>query len=79
MTGIPAILVPWPGATDDHQRDNIAWLTEVNAAVMLRDDESDGLGDEIDWLRADPLRTRPAVRGGIRQRRRCTAVAPWPV
>jgi len=61
VTGIPAILLPWPGATDDHQRDNIAWLTDVNAAVMLTDDQvsdpdhPDYLGSRIDWLRSDPL------------------------
>lgn len=55
VTGIPAILVPWPGATDDHQRHNVAWLTDVNAAVMLADDELDELGTRIDWLRSDPL------------------------
>jgi UDP-N-acetylglucosamine--N-acetylmuramyl-(pentapeptide) pyrophosphoryl-undecaprenol N-acetylglucosamine transferase len=53
-TGIPAILVPWSGATDDHQRDNIEWLTEVGGAVMLRDDRLDRLGGEIERLRADP-------------------------
>jgi UDP-N-acetylglucosamine:LPS N-acetylglucosamine transferase len=53
-TGIPAILVPWSGATDDHQRDNIAWLTDVNAAVMLADDEVGARGARIEWLRSDP-------------------------
>jgi UDP-N-acetylglucosamine--N-acetylmuramyl-(pentapeptide) pyrophosphoryl-undecaprenol N-acetylglucosamine transferase len=61
VTGIPAILLPWAGATDDHQRDNIAWLTDVNGAVMLTDDEVGDpehpgyLGTRIDWLRSDPL------------------------
>ncbi len=69
-TGIPSILVPWPGATDDHQRDNIEWLTEVGGAVMLRDDELDRLGGEIERLRADPAacaalvgRCAPSWRG----------------
>jgi UDP-N-acetylglucosamine--N-acetylmuramyl-(pentapeptide) pyrophosphoryl-undecaprenol N-acetylglucosamine transferase len=61
VTGVPAILVPWSGATDDHQRDNVAWLTEVNAAVMLTDDQVGDrddpgyLGTRIDWLRSDAL------------------------
>ncbi len=55
VTGIPAILVPWSGATDGHQRDNIAWLTDVNGAVMVTDDEIASLGTRIDWLRSDPL------------------------
>jgi UDP-N-acetylglucosamine--N-acetylmuramyl-(pentapeptide) pyrophosphoryl-undecaprenol N-acetylglucosamine transferase len=55
VTGIPAILVPWSGAADGHQRDNIAWLTDVNGAVMVADHEIGSLGSRIDWLRADPL------------------------
>ena len=55
VTGVPAILMPWPGAADDHQRDNVGWLTEVNAAVMVTDDDVATLADQIDWLRADPL------------------------
>lgn len=72
-TGIPSILVPWPGATDDHQRDNIEWLTEVGGAVMLRDDELARLGSEIERLRTDPaactaLSTAAAVRGEVHRR-----------
>ena len=72
-TGIPSILVPWPGATDDHQRDNIEWLTEVGGAVMLRDDQLDGLGDEIERLRADPdaraaLSNAASRRGDVHRR-----------
>lgn len=72
-TGIPAILVPWPGATDDHQRDNIEWLTEVGGAVMLRDKELDRLGGEIERLRADPdrraaLAAAAAHRGEVHRR-----------
>jgi len=37
-TGTPAVLVPWAGAADDHQRQNVHWLTEVDAAVAV--DES---------------------------------------
>ena len=55
VTGIPAILVPWSGATDDHQRANIAWLTDVNAAVMVPDDAVDDLATRIEWLRSDQL------------------------
>ena len=73
-TGIPAILVPWPGAADDHQRDNIEWLTEVGGAVMLRDDQLGGLGDEIERLRADrgardELSASAARRGAVHRQR----------
>ena len=72
-TGIPAILVPWPGATDDHQRDNIEWLTEVGGAVMLRDQDLQRLGGEIERLRADPdaraaLASAAARRGEVHRR-----------
>ena len=72
-TGIPSILVPWPGATDDHQRDNIEWLTEVGGAVMLRDDALNRLGDEIERLRADPdarvaLSSAASRRGEVHRR-----------
>jgi UDP-N-acetylglucosamine--N-acetylmuramyl-(pentapeptide) pyrophosphoryl-undecaprenol N-acetylglucosamine transferase len=72
-TGIPSILVPWPGATDDHQRDNIEWLTEVGGAVMLRDDQLDRLGGEIERLRADPdaraaLSSAASRRGDVHRR-----------
>ena len=38
VTGIPAILVPWSGAADDHQTENVRWLSDQDAAVMLRDE-----------------------------------------
>ena len=31
VTGIPAILIPWSGAADDHQTENVRWLSEVGA------------------------------------------------
>src|SRR5690606_1924343 len=35
VTGTPAILVPWAGSADDHQTDNVRWLSEVGGAVLL--------------------------------------------
>ena len=29
VTGIPSILIPWSGAADDHQTDNVRWLSDV--------------------------------------------------
>ncbi len=54
MTGVPAILVPWAGAADDHQVDNVHWLSEVGGAVLLTEAELGGLGTEIERLRSDP-------------------------
>lgn len=55
VTGIPAILVPWRGAADDHQRGNVEWLSGVGGAVLLTEaDVAAGrLGTEIDRLRRD--------------------------
>ncbi|MEM9746147.1 MAG: glycosyltransferase [Actinomycetota bacterium] len=57
VTGVPAILVPWAGASDDHQRDNVAWLSGDGAAVMLTEDrlaaDPTRLATEIERLRGD--------------------------
>lgn len=39
--GLPAVLVPLPGAPSDHQTRNAQTLEGAGAAVMLRDDECD--------------------------------------
>ncbi len=52
--GLPAVLVPYPHATADHQALNAKWLTDGDAAVMVRDEELDGetlrrlLGEMLD-------------------------------
>ncbi len=58
VTGIPAILVPWAGAADDHQTDNVQWLSETGGAVLLSESELSRLGDEIDRLRRDDTARR---------------------
>src|SRR5215213_9578852 len=37
--GLPAILVPYPHASADHQTANARWMAEAGAATILRDDE----------------------------------------
>ncbi|MCC7492574.1 MAG: UDP-N-acetylglucosamine--N-acetylmuramyl-(pentapeptide) pyrophosphoryl-undecaprenol N-acetylglucosamine transferase [Fimbriimonadaceae bacterium] len=37
--GIPAILSPFPGAADDHQRGNAAWMVDAGAATLVDDAE----------------------------------------
>jgi UDP-N-acetylglucosamine--N-acetylmuramyl-(pentapeptide) pyrophosphoryl-undecaprenol N-acetylglucosamine transferase len=55
VTGVPAILVPWSGASEDHQRANVEWLSEAGGAIMLGDGEIDRLGEVLDQLRADAV------------------------
>ncbi len=40
--GRPAILVPYPYATADHQSANAAWMQRAGAATILRDEELSG-------------------------------------
>lgn len=35
--GIAAVLVPWPGAADNHQELNARWLTDVGGAILASD------------------------------------------
>ncbi len=42
--GLPAILVPFPHATDDHQTGNAAYLADAGAAILLPQPE---LNDEV--------------------------------
>ncbi len=54
--GKAAILIPFPFASDDHQRKNAESLVTRKAAVMIlqKDLTPERLRKEIDWLRSDP-------------------------
>jgi UDP-N-acetylglucosamine--N-acetylmuramyl-(pentapeptide) pyrophosphoryl-undecaprenol N-acetylglucosamine transferase len=54
--GLPAVLIPYPHASADHQTTNARWMAERGAAVILRDDELGRLRAEVDALVADPER-----------------------
>jgi UDP-N-acetylglucosamine--N-acetylmuramyl-(pentapeptide) pyrophosphoryl-undecaprenol N-acetylglucosamine transferase len=56
----PALLIPFPGATDDHQRRNARVLADAGAAVMVEEHELSGdrLPDTIAALLADDARRR---------------------
>lgn len=54
VTGTPAVLVPWDGAADDHQRLNVQWLSQRGGAVLLAEAELGGLGETITELRLSP-------------------------
>jgi UDP-N-acetylglucosamine--N-acetylmuramyl-(pentapeptide) pyrophosphoryl-undecaprenol N-acetylglucosamine transferase len=51
VTGTPSILVPWPGAAENHQTENVRWLADQGGAVHLPEAELDALGSRIDELR----------------------------
>jgi UDP-N-acetylglucosamine--N-acetylmuramyl-(pentapeptide) pyrophosphoryl-undecaprenol N-acetylglucosamine transferase len=56
--GRPAILVPYPHATADHQSTNAAWMARAGAATVLADDElsADRLASEVSALLGDGKR-----------------------
>lgn len=56
--GLPAVLVPSPFVTADHQTANARHVVAAGGAVLVRDDELDGerLSAEVDALLADPSR-----------------------
>jgi UDP-N-acetylglucosamine--N-acetylmuramyl-(pentapeptide) pyrophosphoryl-undecaprenol N-acetylglucosamine transferase len=64
---LPAVLVPYPHATGDHQAGNARWMADGGAAVVVRDAELDGprLAREVGALLAAPERLR-AMRHAAR-------------
>jgi UDP-N-acetylglucosamine--N-acetylmuramyl-(pentapeptide) pyrophosphoryl-undecaprenol N-acetylglucosamine transferase len=58
--GLPAILVPYPHASADHQSANARWMADAGAAVVIPDAELSGarLGGEVAALLADRERLR---------------------
>ncbi|HXQ89034.1 MAG TPA: undecaprenyldiphospho-muramoylpentapeptide beta-N-acetylglucosaminyltransferase [Solirubrobacterales bacterium] len=57
-TGRPAILVPYPFATADHQTANAEWMRAGGAASVIADAELDaeGLRSEVDAILGNPAR-----------------------
>ncbi|HMD51916.1 MAG TPA: UDP-N-acetylglucosamine--N-acetylmuramyl-(pentapeptide) pyrophosphoryl-undecaprenol N-acetylglucosamine transferase [Solirubrobacteraceae bacterium] len=56
--GLPAVLVPYPHATADHQSANARWMSQAGAAVVIADGDltASRLGSEVAGLLADPSR-----------------------
>ena len=56
--GLPAVLVPYPHASADHQSTNARWMADAGAAVVVRDAEltPERLRSEVDAIALDPAR-----------------------
>jgi len=56
--GRPAVLIPYPHASADHQTANARWMAAAGAAIVIPDAELDGprLAREVGTLLADPGR-----------------------
>jgi UDP-N-acetylglucosamine--N-acetylmuramyl-(pentapeptide) pyrophosphoryl-undecaprenol N-acetylglucosamine transferase len=54
VTGRPAVLVPYPHASEDHQNANARAFAEAGAATVLADDKLDG--DALWWALDEVLR-----------------------
>ncbi len=75
--GLPAILVPLPGAPGDHQTANARHLADAGAAVLVPDDELSAarLVREVDGLLGDPGRLQSLAESASRVGRRDAAGA----
>ncbi len=77
VVGVPAVLVPLPGAPGDHQSANARVLEGVGAAVLLPDPSCDGdrLAQVLDALLGDPGRLESMGTAGRSKGRRDAADA----
>jgi UDP-N-acetylglucosamine--N-acetylmuramyl-(pentapeptide) pyrophosphoryl-undecaprenol N-acetylglucosamine transferase len=62
--GRPAVLIPYPYATADHQTENARWMEQAGAAVVVPDGELTParLAQEVGHLLADPGRLTSMAR-----------------
>ena len=65
--GLPAVLVPYPHATADHQTKNARWTERGGAAVVVPDGELDGprLAREVASLLGSSERLRTMQRAAL--------------
>ena len=66
--GVPAVLVPYPHATGDHQTENARWMERGGAAVVLPDAEltPSRLRSAVDAILLDPARLRAMADAAAR-------------
>jgi UDP-N-acetylglucosamine--N-acetylmuramyl-(pentapeptide) pyrophosphoryl-undecaprenol N-acetylglucosamine transferase len=62
--GVPAILIPYPHASADHQSANARWMADADAAVVIPDGEltPERLSAEVEALLGDPARLAAMAR-----------------
>ena len=77
--GLPAVLIPYPHASADHQTANARWMERAGAAIVIRDSELTGarLGGEVARLLADPstLKSMAAASAALARPDAARAVA----
>lgn len=77
--GKPAVLVPYPHASADHQTSNARWMADAGAAIVVPDAELTParLGREVAALLADPARlaSMAAASAGLARPDAAQAVA----
>lgn len=56
--GLPAILIPYPYATDDHQTQNAKWLESAGAAKIITDEN---FNDRLFWQAVSSFLYHPAT------------------
>jgi len=66
--GLPAILLPYPHAADDHQLINARYLSKAGAAVLLQESslEAEDLLTEIITLKADEEKLQAMSRASLK-------------
>jgi len=76
-TGRPAVLVPYPHATADHQSANAEWMRRGGAATVIRDAEldADRLAAEVAAILGDPGRLAEMAAASSRLARPDAAAA----
>ena len=70
--GLPAVLIPYPHASADHQTTNARWMADAGAAVVVTDAEltPERLRREVDAIALDPERLRAMSAASERWRAR---------
>jgi UDP-N-acetylglucosamine--N-acetylmuramyl-(pentapeptide) pyrophosphoryl-undecaprenol N-acetylglucosamine transferase len=81
VTRLPAVLVPYPFATGDHQRENAVELAEAGAALIVADADATAevLGPTFEAWAADPgdLRRRATAAEAVGRPHAAEELAAW--